>query len=63
MPFGEFVHVAGTLDDATGWMRIYVNGVLAAQTQTSVRPFRRPGSGEEPEHRHWQRELDAQLPV
>ena len=39
MPLGQFVHVAGTLDDATGAMRLYLNGVLMAQTTTTVRPF------------------------
>ena len=38
--FGEFVHVAGTLDDATGMMRVYVNGELGAELETNVRPFR-----------------------
>ncbi|MDQ3812985.1 MAG: LamG domain-containing protein, partial [Armatimonadota bacterium] len=33
-------HVAATFDDATGAMRIYVNGILAAQTKTSMRPLR-----------------------
>jgi hypothetical protein len=39
MPIGQFFHVAATLDDATGAMRLYINGVLKAQTVTSVRPF------------------------
>jgi hypothetical protein len=39
IPIGQFFHVAGTLDDATGAMRLYINGVLKAQTVTSVRPF------------------------
>lgn len=39
VPTGQFIHVAGTLDDATGLMRLYVNGMIAAQTQTTVRPF------------------------
>lgn len=39
MPLGQFVHVAGTLDDATGAMRLYVNGVLMSQITTTVRPF------------------------
>ncbi|MDV6029899.1 MAG: hypothetical protein F9B45_07285 [Phycisphaera sp. RhM] len=51
MPQGEFVHVAGTLDDATGQMSLYLNGVPVAQTITSERPFgaldpsRNPGIG------------------
>lgn len=39
MPLGEFVHLAGTLDDATGAMRLYLNGVLMSQRTTTVRPF------------------------
>ena len=39
MPLGEFVHVAGTLDDATGEMRLYLNSVLVSQTVISIRPF------------------------
>jgi hypothetical protein len=39
MPVGQFVHVAGTLDDATGEMSLYINGVLTSQTVTTVRPF------------------------
>jgi serine/threonine protein kinase len=37
--FNQWLHVAGTLDDATGQMRLYTNGVLATSTVTSVRPF------------------------
>ena len=36
---GQWTHVAATLDDATGLMSLYVNGLLAAQTTTDVRPF------------------------
>jgi hypothetical protein len=36
---GRFVHVAVTLDDTTGSTRIYLDGSLAAQTVTTVRPF------------------------
>jgi hypothetical protein len=35
----QWVHVAGTLDDATGAMRLYVNGQQVAATTTSVRPL------------------------
>ncbi|UCG70113.1 MAG: PKD domain-containing protein [Thermoplasmata archaeon] len=51
IPKDEFVFVAATLDDATGLMRIYLNGALAAEQITSIRPFRdlhpsyRPGIG------------------
>jgi hypothetical protein len=37
--FDQWHHLAGTLDDATGAMKLYVDGVLAASTVTSVRPF------------------------
>ncbi len=40
VPLNRFVHLAGTLDHATGNMRLFVDGVLAADTVTSVRPFR-----------------------
>ncbi|MGH7137919.1 MAG: LamG-like jellyroll fold domain-containing protein, partial [Pirellulales bacterium] len=36
---GQFVHVAATLDDATGLMTLYENGAVVAQTTTTVRPF------------------------
>ncbi len=39
MPIGQFVHVVGTLDDATGQMNLYLNGGLISQTVTTVRPF------------------------
>ncbi len=39
LPLNQFVHVAGTLDDATGIMTLYLNGISAAQTTTNVRPF------------------------
>jgi hypothetical protein len=39
MPMNQFIHIAGTLDDATGVMRLYVNGVQMSQTITTVRPF------------------------
>src|SRR5262249_17996491 len=39
LPLGQLTHVAATLDDATGLMSLYVNGTLAAQTTTDVRPF------------------------
>jgi hypothetical protein len=39
IPTGQFVHVAATLDDATGLMTLYENGALVAQTTTTVRPF------------------------
>ncbi|HTJ01004.1 MAG TPA: LamG-like jellyroll fold domain-containing protein [Dongiaceae bacterium] len=39
LPPNQWWHVAATLDDSTGNMSIYVNGVLAAQTNTALRPF------------------------
>ncbi len=34
----RFIHFAGTLDDASGAMRLYLDGTLAAETTTTVRP-------------------------
>ena len=39
MPREQFVHVAATLDDATGELQLYLNSVLVASTTTNVRPF------------------------
>jgi outer membrane protein assembly factor BamB len=39
VPVGQFVHVAATLDDATGAMALYENGAVVAQTVTAIRPF------------------------
>ena len=36
--FNQYTHVAGTLDDATGVMSLYVNGVLQKSMTTVVRP-------------------------
>lgn len=38
LPVGQWIHVAGTLDDATGVQALYVNGALVASTVTSIRP-------------------------
>lgn len=35
----QWLDIVGTLDDATGVMRLYINGVEQASTVTSVRPF------------------------
>ena len=35
----QWIHLAGTLDGATGDMRLYTNGVLAAQKSATVRPL------------------------
>lgn len=39
MPLGQFVHVVGTLDHATGSMSLFINGVLMGQRTTEARPF------------------------
>lgn len=36
---GQWVHVAATLDDATGAMTLYENGTVVAQVTTTIRPF------------------------
>jgi hypothetical protein len=38
LPREQWIHVAGTLDDATGFMGLYINGSLVASTTTDVRP-------------------------
>ena len=51
LPLGVFAHVAGTLDDGTGAMKLWVNGKIVAEMDTDVRPFAeldptaRPGVG------------------
>jgi hypothetical protein len=40
VPSSQFIHVVATFDSTIGLMRIYLNGVLAAQTVTPVVPFR-----------------------
>ena len=39
VPFDQWVFVVGTLDGATGQMKLYVNGKLVDSTTTSVRPL------------------------
>jgi hypothetical protein len=39
LPFNTWVQVTGTLDGATGDMRLYFNGVLVAQDFTTIRPL------------------------
>lgn len=39
VPYDQWVFVVGTLDDATGQMKIYVNGKLVSSITTSVRPL------------------------
>jgi hypothetical protein len=40
IPSRQFVHVAATLDSLTGSLRLYLNGTIAAETTTTIRPFR-----------------------
>ncbi len=40
VPLGQLIHVAATLDDASGSMKLYENGAVVAQTVTPYRPFR-----------------------
>jgi hypothetical protein len=42
LPAGQLVHFAATLDDATGQMKMYVNGGLVSQLTTNRRPFNVP---------------------
>jgi hypothetical protein len=39
MPLGAWTHVAATLDDCAGLMRLYTNAVVAAETNTTIRPL------------------------
>jgi len=39
IPYYVWTHVTATLDGSSGTMSIYTNGVLAAQTITTIRPF------------------------
>ncbi len=39
LPLGETFHMAGTLDDATGEMKLFINGNVVAETTTDLRPF------------------------
>lgn len=51
IPLNEMLHVAGTLDDATGDMKLFINGQLVDMLNTDRRPFaildptRNPGIG------------------
>ena len=38
--FNQWYHIAGTLDDATGQMKFFINGVLQSSVTTSIRPLR-----------------------
>jgi hypothetical protein len=37
--FDQWYHVAGTLDDATGQMKLFVNGNIVASSTTTARPL------------------------
>jgi hypothetical protein len=39
MALNQWVQVTGTLDGSTGDLRVYLNGVLSAETTTTIRPF------------------------
>lgn len=39
VPLRQWIHVAATLDDATGVQSLYINGALVASKTTTVRPF------------------------
>ncbi|HOX03830.1 MAG TPA: immunoglobulin domain-containing protein [Verrucomicrobiota bacterium] len=43
----RYIHVAATLDDVSGLMRLYLDGALASETSTAIRPLDRldPGFG------------------
>src|SRR5438093_4789435 len=38
IPTNQTLHIAGTLDGATGAMKLFVNGVVVASTNTTIRP-------------------------
>ncbi len=38
LPVGDLIHVAGTIDHATGDMNMFINGSLVATTNTLIRP-------------------------
>ncbi|HEY0867104.1 MAG TPA: LamG domain-containing protein [Fimbriimonas sp.] len=44
----SWTHVVGSLDDATGQMKLWLNGLLAAQTVTYIRPFGELDKGSRP---------------
>ena len=48
IPMNQWLHVAATLDDATGAARLFVNGALLAETNTLLRPFRDLDPGSDP---------------
>jgi Concanavalin A-like lectin/glucanases superfamily/Immunoglobulin domain len=40
IPFNQWKHVAGVFDATTGSMKLFIDGALVVQTNTTVRPFR-----------------------
>jgi serine/threonine protein kinase len=48
IPYNEWTLATAVLDGDTGTMQIYTNGVLAAQTTTTIRPFGRLQPGASP---------------
>ncbi|MGM9490740.1 LamG domain-containing protein [Ideonella sp. YS5] len=48
LPVRQWVHVAGTLDDATGLQSLYINGELVASKFTTIRPFAKLQKGLRP---------------
>ncbi len=46
--YNAWTHVAATLDGSSGTMRLYTNGMLAAQTTTAVLPFGALQAGQSP---------------
>ena len=39
LPLNQWSHVAGTFDGRTGRLAVYINGSLAGQTNTTIKPF------------------------
>ena len=69
LPLETWLHVAGSLDDATGTQSLYVNGTLVATQHTDLRPFgpleanAKPGVGigntqSEGWHQGWHGKID-----
>ncbi len=47
-PLGEVFHVAGTLDNTTGAWKLFINGVVVAETTTNLRPFAQLDASQRP---------------
>ena len=39
LPTNAILHIAGTLNNATGQQLLFINGVQVASTTTTIRPF------------------------